>query len=105
VNDRTGKREALAVGEYFYQGQLTEGWTFGAAPADVAAQYEPFMITYARRTFAGWVAAVLEAGLVLEAIAEPRADEEMADSHPEVADTRIVPYFLIMRARRSSSER
>ncbi|MGD0554062.1 MAG: hypothetical protein ABSA93_03680 [Streptosporangiaceae bacterium] len=40
------------------------------------------------------------ASLVIEAIAEPRADEGTAACHPEVADTRIAPYFLIVRARK-----
>jgi len=60
----------------------------------------PFTITYARRTFAGWLAAVLASGLAIEAIAEPCADERTAADHPEVADTRIAPYFLLVRARK-----
>jgi len=43
---------------------------------------------------------VLDAGLTVEAIAEPCADERTAADHPEVADTRIVPYFLLVRARK-----
>jgi len=46
---------------------------------------------------------VLSAGLVVEAVAEPCAGEQTAADHPEVADTRIVPYFLQMRARRPFS--
>jgi SAM-dependent methyltransferase len=40
------------------------------------------------------------AGLTLEAIAEPHADDVTATAHPEVADTRIAPYFLVLRARK-----
>ncbi len=93
-------RQARVVGDYFYQGPLTETWTFSAAPAQVRDRYQPFTITYARRTLAGWLTAVLGAGLVIEAIAEPCADEETAATHPQVADTRIAPYFLIVRARK-----
>ena len=77
-----------------------ERWTFGAAPADVRERHQPFTITYARRTLTGWVNAVLATGLAIEAIAEPHADEGTARRHPEVADTRIAPYFLILRARK-----
>jgi hypothetical protein len=49
---------------------------------------------------AGWLNAVLGAGLVIEAIAEPRADEETAAANAQVADTRVAPYFLIVRARK-----
>jgi SAM-dependent methyltransferase len=100
VHDESGVRQARVVGDYFYEGPLTETWTFGAAPAEVRDRYQPFTITYARRTLAGWLSAVLGAGLVIEAIAEPRADEETAAAHPQVADTRIAPYFLIVRARK-----
>ena len=103
VEDEAGARHARAIGEYFYQGPLTETWTFGAALAQFRDRYEPFTITYARRTFTGWLDAVLGAGLSVEAIAEPCADERTAADHPEVADTRIVPYFLQVRARKPVS--
>ena len=100
VNDESDVRQARVVGDYFYEGPLTETWTFSAAPTEVRDRYQPFTITYARRTLAGWLSAVLGVGLVIEAIAEPCADEETAATHPQVADTRIVPYFLIVRARK-----
>jgi hypothetical protein len=52
------------------------------------------------RTLTGWLSSVLSAGLVIEAITEPRADEQTAAAHPQVADTRIAPYCLIVRARK-----
>jgi len=100
ANDESGSREALTIGDYFYEGPLTETWSFGAAPKKVRERHRPFTITYARRTLAGWLGAVLSAGLTIEEIVEPRADEHTATAHPEVADTRIVPYFLIIRARK-----
>lgn len=106
VNDESGQREALAIGNYFFEGAVTERWIFGAAPAEVRERHEPFTITYARRTLTGWMNAVLASGLSIEAIAEPHADEQTAREHPEVADTRIAPFFLTLRARkpaRSSS--
>jgi SAM-dependent methyltransferase len=100
VGETAGQRDALAIGDYFYEGPLTEKWTFGAAPHESKDRFEPFVVTHARRTLTGWVNAVLQAGLAVEAIAEPHADEETARSHPEVADTRIAPYFLLVRARK-----
>lgn len=90
----------MAIGDYFYEGPLTENWTFGSAPEHLRARYRPFTITYARRTLSGWLTAVLGAGLAIEAVAEPYANEATAVAHPEVADTRVVPYFLIVRARK-----
>ena len=100
VSDESGNRQALAIGDYFFQGPVTETWSFGTAPSGLRARHRPFTITYARRTLAGWLTAVLAAGLTIEAIAEPHADEATAKVHPQVADTRIAPYFLTVRARK-----
>ncbi len=100
VADESGERAALAIGGYFYEGPLTETWTFSNAPAQMRDRHRPFTITYARRTLTGWLTAVLAAGLTIDAIAEPHAGEDTAAAHPEVADTRIAPYFLIVRARK-----
>ncbi len=100
LNRESGEREALAVGDYFYEGPLTETWIFGAAPAALRDRHQPFTITYARRTLTSWFNAVLAVGLTIEAMDEPHADEATARAHPEVADTRIVPWSLLVRARK-----
>lgn len=100
VDDDSGTRHALAVGDYFYEGPLTETWIFGAAPSEVRDRHRPFTITYARRTLSSWLNAVVDAGLTVDAIDEPHADEATAAAHPEVADTRIAPYFLLVRAHK-----
>lgn len=94
-----GSKQLLATGGYFDEGPITETWSFGSAPHDLLEQYEPFTITWSRRTLSSWLNLVLDAGLTIERIAEPVASPEIADRHPEVADTRITPYFLIVRAR------
>jgi hypothetical protein len=44
----------------------------------VRDRYQPFTITYPRPTLAGWLSAVLGAGLAIEAIAQPCADDDEA---------------------------
>lgn len=100
IHDDEGERFALAVGGYFHEGPLQESWTFGAAPPEIRAAVRPFEITYARRTLSGWLNSAISSGLAVTALAEPHADETTAARHPEVADTRIVPYFLIVQAQR-----
>lgn len=100
IEDDQGHRIALAVADYFATGETTESWTFGAAPEEERARHRPFEITYARRTVAGWLHAVLDAGLVIEAVAEPSADDPAIARQPSLARTRIVPWSLIVRARR-----
>jgi hypothetical protein len=43
---------------------------------------------------------VIAAGLEITAVDEPHADEPTAREHPEVADTRIAPYFRVIQATR-----
>jgi ubiquinone/menaquinone biosynthesis C-methylase UbiE len=100
VESDTGEREALAVGDYFSEGALEQEWTFSAAPEPIRQQVTPFRIVYARRTLASWLNAVIGAGFLIEEIAEPHPDEATAGSVPSVANSAIVPYFLILRARR-----
>jgi SAM-dependent methyltransferase len=105
VTDDGGRREALAIGGYFFQGPLTETWTFGSQPEELRARHRPFTITYARRTLTGWFDAFAGAGLVIDALGEPLASEETAREHPDVADSRIAPFFLHIRARKARESR
>ena len=100
VVDADGHRVALAIGDYFEEGDTHASFTFGTAPRAVRERVRPFQITHTRKTLAGWLNLVSEAGLCIEEVAEPRADAELAAARPEVADTRIGPYFLVIRARR-----
>jgi SAM-dependent methyltransferase len=100
ITDDEGQRTALVIGDYFAQGPITEVWTFGSQTEEMRRRHDPFTITYARRTLTGWFNAFVGAGLVIDAMDEPRADARTAREHPEVADTRIAPYFLHLRARK-----
>jgi len=99
IDDEHGDRSMLAIGGYFEEGEMVDRWTFGSAPAEVRERHEPFTITWSRRTVSSWINLVIASGLTIEQVAEPCADEATAVAHPEVADTRIVPYCLIIRAR------
>jgi hypothetical protein len=91
VHDAPGARQALMIGGYFCQGPLTGTWIFNTVPTGARDRHRPFTITYARRTLAGWLTAVLAAGLTIEAVAEPHADEQTAAACPQVADSRVAP--------------
>ncbi len=99
VDDERGARTALAIADYFVEGPITTSWTFKVA-AEIEMVHEPFTITAARHTVSSWMNLVVDAGLTIERVVEPVASEQIASLHPEVADTRIVPFFLIIRARR-----
>lgn len=98
IDDESGTRRLLAIGNYFDEGPTTESWTFKAASDVMRERHAPFTITAARHTVSSWMNMVIDAGFTIERVLEPVASEEIAAEHPEVADTRIVPFFLIIRA-------
>jgi hypothetical protein len=97
VTDDDGRRVALANGGYFEKALYRDTWFFGAAPPELRRGRRPFAIPRFPRTISGWLNAVVASGLVIEAAAEPFADERTAAEHPEVADTQIAPYSFLLR--------
>jgi ubiquinone/menaquinone biosynthesis C-methylase UbiE len=100
VTNEAGERDALAVGDYFYEGPFDETFLFGSVPEELRTRYRPFTIRYARRTLSSWMNAVVDTGFAIEMTAEPHASPKVAKEHPEVSDTRVAPYFLHIRARK-----
>lgn len=101
VEGETGEREALATGRYFFEGPVTETWRFVSVPQAKREEYPPFTITHSRRTISTWINNLVSCGFVIERLGEPFANAATARTRPEVADTRIAPFFLHVRARRS----
>jgi SAM-dependent methyltransferase len=101
LHDEDGNKFALAVGGYFEQGESVSRWIFSAAPQELRASLPMFETPRFRRTLADWLNLIAAAGWRLEEAAEPLASEATVAAHPDLADTRIVPYFLHVRARRS----
>lgn len=101
IEDENGQRSALLCGDYFAeeQGQIAQ-WIFGAAPKAVKMSTPEFRIPVFYRTLSTWLNGLLDAGFLLERFVEPHADAELAERVPALADTQIVPYFLIVRCRK-----
>lgn len=101
LRDEDGRVLGLQITEYFGDPDgVIETWRFGAAPAEVKAGAEPFRVPRFQRTLSEWVAMIVAAGLVIEQMAEPRIDAETAEAEPYLADTRVAPLFLHIRARK-----
>jgi ubiquinone/menaquinone biosynthesis C-methylase UbiE len=101
LRDEAGRKVAVACGDYFRElsGEIEE-WTFGAAPAELRQGVPLFRVPRFTRTLSSWLNLLTDAGFAIERLGEPRADERTAAECPHVADTRIVAYFLIVRARK-----
>ncbi|MEP0232382.1 methyltransferase domain-containing protein [Roseibium sp.] len=89
------------VGDYFREtnGDV-ETWKFGSAPEDIQGKDEFFHVPRFHRALSSWINDLCQAGFHIEEMNEPSADSETAARFPNVEDTRSVPIFLQIRARK-----
>jgi len=106
IYDDRDEKTGVVVGDYFHLAATSPGsdideWYFGGAPRDVRQTTRPFRIPRFFRTLSEYFNTLTEAGFSVEKLAEPSASKEAAEKCPNVADTRIIPYFLIFRCRKT----
>jgi ubiquinone/menaquinone biosynthesis C-methylase UbiE len=91
----------VLIEDYFTEtnGEIDE-WHFSALPAAERASTSAFKVPRFHKTLATWVNNLVKAGWSIEAMDEPRASIDTAAANPIVADTRIAPLFLLVRARK-----
>ncbi len=101
VRNADGQKVAIEVADYFARidGRV-DTWWFETLPADERQKVEPFRTPRFHRTLSEWVDMICAAGLVIERFVEPSASVEVAAAVPTVADTRIAPLALLIRARK-----
>ncbi|SEE36351.1 Methyltransferase domain-containing protein [Rhizobiales bacterium GAS191] len=99
LREEDGTVRAIEVGGYF---DNTDGrvdiWWFSTLPREARQQVPAFRTPRFHRTLSGWVEIICRAGLAIEQFGEPSADAELAAAVPVVADTRVAPLFLHIRA-------
>jgi SAM-dependent methyltransferase len=101
LRDESGRKSAISCGDYFLQSKdSVETWTFGAAPDEEKKKYSPFQTPRYTMTLSGWLNALIKNGFILEELDEPYPDELTAQKYPDVADSAIIAYFLIIRCRK-----
>jgi SAM-dependent methyltransferase len=101
LRDAAGIPRAIEVGGYFdcIDGRVDRWWFSTVSPEE--RQHVPaFRTPRFDRTLSGWVDMICRAGLVIEQFGEPSASAELAAAEPVVADTRVAPLFLHIRARK-----
>lgn len=101
IRNKAGEPVAVEVADYFEEtdGRI-ERWIFSSIPAEERAGLTPFSVPRFHRTLTSWVSMIVGAGLTIEAFGEPKASPEVALAEPVVADTRVAPLFLHIRARK-----
>ncbi len=101
LRDEHGVTYAIEVGDYYrnLDGDIVEGF-FGAAPPEVTEGLRKFQLPRFTRILSQWLNLLIESGLVLERVEEPRPSDETVRACPEVQDAQVVSYFLHIRARK-----
>lgn len=101
LRDAGGRTYAIEVGDYFrnLQGEIDE-WLFHAAPPEAKAGLAKFRVPRFTRTIGQWLNLLIDAGLRVERLAEPRPSDEAVLNHPGLQDAQVVSYFLHIRARK-----
>lgn len=104
LRDAEGQPRAVEVARYFdgTDGEV-ETWWFGSVSHEEREKVAPFRVPRFHRPLSTWVDFIVDAGLVIEKFAEPCADIDTAEAQPEVADTRVAPIFLHIRARKPNA--
>lgn len=101
LRDESGATYAIEVGDYFRRldGEIAE-WLFSAAPPEARAGVSPFKVPRFTRTLSEWLNLLIDSGLAIERLGEPRPDDETVRRCPSIQDAQVVAYFLHIRARR-----
>jgi ubiquinone/menaquinone biosynthesis C-methylase UbiE len=96
-----GLTYAIEVGDYFrnLNGEVSE-WLFGAAPKELKESLPKFKTPRFNRTVSQWFNLLIKTGFSLERVEEPCPTDETVRACPDMQDTRIVAYFLHVRARK-----
>ena len=103
LRDAGGDAYAIEIADYFDRSDTRiDVWWFETLPQEERERVAPFRTPRFHRTLSEWVEILSEAGLVIEKFGEPCASVEVAEAEPIVADTRIAPLFLRVRARKPS---
>jgi ubiquinone/menaquinone biosynthesis C-methylase UbiE len=102
LRDENRRAYGVQTGAYF---ERTEGdverWTFGSAPDAVKAKHPLFEVPRFHRTLAEWINMLLDAGLTIERLAEPRPDQAAIARWPHLYDEYVIPLFLHIRCRKA----
>jgi len=101
MDDKEGRHVALVVSDYFAKedGKVEE-WIFGMTPPELKKSLRAFRVPRFKRTLSDWIDVLADSGFVIEHLNEPRASDELVKREPYLADTQIIPQFLIVRYRK-----
>jgi len=97
------RKIGFVIKDYFkrVEGEIEE-WIFSAAPKEMTEKMEKFRIPRFNHTLSEWLNLLISTGFTLEEFCEPYASDEILKEYPEEYDSRIAPFFLIIRCRKKN---
>ncbi len=93
VRDEDGNKVGLSIANYFDEQPFVVKWMRNSL------KYT-FETTGNNFTLQTWMQWIIRAGFIIEDFIEPTASDEAIAQHPGLDDTRIIPTFLIVVARK-----
>ncbi len=105
ILDKEGKRDGLVTGDYFsldIDSETTpvDQWFFSGTSHEERENHSPLQVPRFPKTLSQYFNVLTQTGFVVENLKEPFADEKVIIKHPEIADSRVISYFLIFRCRK-----
>jgi SAM-dependent methyltransferase len=106
LREADGTVRGIEIGGYFdgIDGKV-DTWWFSTLPQKDRENVAPFRVPRFHRTLSEWVEIIRKAGLVIDKFCEPFAEPEQAEAEPVIADTRVAPLFLHIRATKPNVSR
>lgn len=101
LRDRQGVPRAVEIAAYFQstEGRVDDWWFSGLGVAERQGEV-PFRTPIFHRTLTSWIDMIVDAGLMLEKLGEPTAHEGLEAGSTVLAETRVAPISLHVRARK-----
>lgn len=92
---------AIEVGDYFIdaRGRIDE-WIFATEQQATRERQPTFRVPRFHRPLNEWFNLLIAAGFTIEAVAEPRPDDETVAKWPRLQEAQVIAYFLHLRVRR-----
>jgi len=101
LRDAEGRTYAFELGGYFQHGDgKVAEWLFSAAPQEAVKGLSKFQTPNFNHPLSYWLNTLIQTGFVLEALSEPRPNDQTVLEQPSIQDAQVIAYFLIIRARK-----
>lgn len=101
VMDENGNKKSLICKDYFKKSEDLYEWEFDGINTNSIKERRLFKSYYFHRTLSEWINSLVEIGFQVEKLHEPKPNIESLNKYPEIDGSSIIPFFLIIRVRKT----